>query len=74
MHKFTLHFIDGNELEVHFDGANDSTWRKFMDGLRPGVLEVMYCERVKDFIRIRWENVKYIIPVKTAGRPKKVDK
>lgn len=63
MHRFTIHYSSGEVSEVHFDAGEGSTWRKLLDNFKKGTLEVLYCNKIKDYIRINWDNVLYIAPI-----------
>ena len=60
MFKFTVYFTNGGQLEVHFNAGKDALWIKTLSSFKQGVLEVLFCEKEQEYIKINWNNVSYV--------------
>lgn len=74
MFKFIVRFISGFQTEVHFDGGEGAKWSSQLKTFRNGSIETIYCHRLKEYIKINWDNVELISPVPEVVTTKKGSK
>lgn len=58
--KIKIHTVSGKEYTIHFNAGDGMQWRKVLDSLKAGVLEVMMCEQRKEFVKINHNNIEFI--------------